>query len=113
MDRRFFIASAFAGCLALTVSTAFAKDAGWEGTWVGVTQKGGDVVITMAGGRASYQFRGSPVTVNSASVSGSTLTLGVGSLNGQIRVTKTGPNSAAYSYADSNGGSATATLKRR
>ena len=113
MNRRFFIAFGFAGGLALAASAASAKDVGLEGTWTGVTQKGGEIVLTVSGGRASYQFRGTSVTVNSASISGSTLTLGVGALNGQVKVKKTGPDTAAYSYADSTGGSASATLKRR
>ena len=113
MDRRFFFASAFAGGLALALSSASAKDAGWDGTWAGVTQKGGDVVVTVAGDRVSYQFRGSSVPVNSAAVSGSAVTLGVGSSNGQVRLKKTGADTASYSYSDSTGGSASATLKRR
>lgn len=113
MNRRTFIALGLAGGLALAASVASAKDAGWDGTWAGVTQKGGDVVITVSGGRASYQFRGASVPVNSAAISGTTLMLGVGSLNGQVRVKKTGADTAAYSYSDSSGGSASATLKRR
>jgi uncharacterized protein (DUF2141 family) len=113
MNRRTFIALGLAGGLALAASAASAKDAGLEGTWTGVTQKGGEIVVTVSGGRASYQFRGASVTVNSASISGTTLTMGVGALNGQVRVKKTGADTAAYSYSDSNGGSASATLKRR
>ena len=113
MDRRFFFISAFAGGLALALSSASAKDAGWDGTWTGVTQKGGDVAVTISGDRVSYQFRGASVPVNSASVSGSAVMLGVGSLNGQVRLKKTGSDTASYSYSDSNGGSAAATLKRR
>ena len=113
MNRRSFVGLAVAGCLAFPGSAAFAKDAGWDGTWTGVTQKGGDVVIAVSGGQVSYRFRGSSVAVNSASVSGSSLTLSVGSLNGKVSVKKTGADTASYSYSDPNGGSAAATLERR
>ena len=113
MNRRNFIASTVFGVVLMAASVVNAKDAGWDGTWAGTTAKGGDIVVTVSGGRATYAFRGSSVPVNSAAMSGQTLTLTVGALNGVVRLSKSGADSASYSYSDSSGGSATATLKRR
>ena len=113
MNRRTFVCSGLFLGLVVAASTASAKDAGWDGVWEGTTAKGGSVVVTVSGGEVSYTFRGSDVPVNSASVSANALTLKVGSMNGVVRLTKSGGTAAAYSYSDTSGGSASATLKRR
>lgn len=113
MNRRLFIVSALVSGLTVVASAASAKDAGWEGVWAGTTAKGGAVVVTVSGGQVSYSFRGEAVRVNSASMSGKTLTFTVGSLDGVVRLTKSGATNASYSYSDSTGGSASATLSRR
>lgn len=113
MNRRHLLCSGlFFGLLAVA-SPSSAKDAGWDGVWEGTTTKGGSIVVTVAGGQVSYVFRGSSVQVNSASLAGGKLTLTVGAMNGVVKLTKSGASTASYSYSDSSGGSASATLQRR
>ena len=115
MNRRHLISAALVFCVlgGGAIGSADAKDAGFDGTWTGVTAKGGDIVLTVSGGQVSYVFRGASVPINSASISGKTLTLSVGTLQARVSVTRTGPATANYSYSDPNGGSAAAVLTRR
>jgi len=69
------------------------------GTYAGKTAKGGDIVIVVPKtGTPSYRFRGSPVRVSGATLSGKTVTLNVGP-NGFGRVVLgVSGKGASYSY---------------
>jgi hypothetical protein len=101
-----------ASLIAATASAAFKTP--WDGEWVGTTNKGDAVDVTISGASVSgYQFKGQNVGVNSSSVSPKTVVFHVGYLNGEIRVTRTGETSASYTYSASDGGHATGKLNRR
>ena len=105
----------FAGALSLIATTAWAAfKTPWDGEWVGATNKGDPVDITISGSSVSgYQFKGQGVTVNSSTVAPKTVVFHVGFLNGEIRVTRTGEGTASYSYSASDGGHATGRLNRK
>lgn len=115
MNRRNLVLATIAGAVLLPLMGwgVQAKDAGFEGSWHGVTAKGGDVTVTVTGGQVTYIFRGAQVQVNGAEIRGGTLTLSVGALRGTVKLVRAGPTTANYSYSDSQGGSASAVLTRR
>ena len=92
---------------------ALAQGASLDGTWTGTTQRGGSVQITVAGNQAqSYVFRGQPVPVSGSRAFGNTLSFQSGS-TGTVTLTKGRGNTAQYSYSDTSGGNAAATLTRQ
>ncbi len=93
---------------------ARAQRAGWDGTWVGTTAKGGSVAVTIAGDSATqYVFRGEDVPVNQSGGNGKSFQLDVGSGHGTVRLTMSGQTKAKYSYKGPDGGTASATLVRQ
>jgi hypothetical protein len=108
----------FAGALtgaSLIAATAWAAfKTPWDGEWVGTTNKGDSVDVAISGASVSgYQFKGQYVTVNSSTVAPKTIVFHVGYLNGEIKVTRTGENTASYTYSASDGGHATGKLARK
>ncbi|TWF54654.1 hypothetical protein [Neorhizobium alkalisoli] len=96
-------------------SPAFSADFGdLAGTYSGKTAKGGDVLIVIPkSGNPTYRFRGAPVMVSSAKLSGKSIVLNVGSAGmGSIVLTPAGKGKMSYSYKDSWGGSASASLTK-
>jgi hypothetical protein len=86
--------------IALSSVISFAADFGdLAGTYSGKTAKGGDIVIVVPpSGTPTYRFRGSPVMVSSAKLSGKTITMNVGP-NGFGKVSLvTDGKGASYSY---------------
>jgi hypothetical protein len=114
MKRRAILTGGAFGIMMIAVP-AFAQQAGsWDGTWSGSTERGGSVLITISGNKASYAFRGQPVNVTGAQASGNSFTINVnGGIPGTVRLTKGKGQTAAYAYSDTGGGSAKATLSRR
>jgi len=105
-----------AACALMMAMPALAQQAGtWDGTWSGAPERGGSILITISGNRAaSYVFRGQPVNVTGSQASGNSFTISVnGGIPGTVRLTKGKGQNAAYTYADTGGGSAKATLSRR
>jgi hypothetical protein len=108
----FAAAMAASALVASTASAAFKTP--WDGEWVGTTNKGDSMDVTISGASVSgYQFKGQSVTINSSTVSPKTVVFHVGFLNGEIRVARTGENTASYSYSASDGGHATGKLNRK
>ena len=109
-----FLTIAFFGATVAVVSPVLAQTAGWDGTWVGTTAKGGSVAITIAGDSASqYVFRGEDVPVNQSGGSGKTFKLDVGAGHGTVDLMMMGKTKAKYSYHGADGGTASATLMRQ
>lgn len=97
------------------VSPALSADFGdLAGTYSGKTVKGGDVLIVIPkSGNPTYRFRGAPVMVSSAKLSGKTIVLNVGNNGmGSVTLTPSGKGKMSYSYKDSWGGSASASLTK-
>lgn len=93
---------------------AQAQQAGWDGTWVGTTAKGGSIAITIAGESATqYVFRGEDVPVNQSGGKGKSFQLNVGAGHGTVRLTMSGKAKARYSYQGADGGTASAMLMRQ
>jgi hypothetical protein len=115
LERRAFIGFAAGAIATLTTGASFAQGASWDGTWVGTTQKGGSVQVSVSGSRpASYVFRGQSVPITGASVSGNTMTINVnGGIPGTVTLTRGKGNAMSYSYSDTGGGTAAATLSKQ
>lgn len=93
---------------------ARAQQAGWDGTWVGTTAKGGAVAITISGEAATqYVFRGEDVPVNQSGSNGKSFQLDVGAGHGMVMLMMAGKTKAKYSYKGPDGGTASATLVRQ
>jgi hypothetical protein len=73
------------------------------------------VQVVVSGSKAaSYVFRGQPVNVTGSQASGNSLTINVnGGIPGTVRLTKGQGSTANYTYSDTGGGSAKATLTRQ
>lgn len=113
MIRR-FIAVALVGTFGSLPLAASAQTAGWDGTWLGTTAKGGSVAVTIAGDTATrYVFRGEDVPVNQSGGSGKSFQLDVGSGHGAVKLMMMGKTKARYSYQGPDGGTASATLVRQ
>lgn len=98
------------------IGSTQAQTAGsWDGTWSGTTERGGSVQVVVLGNRAtSYVFRGQSVNVTGSQAFGNNLTITVnGGVPGTVRLTKGKGQTANYTYSDTSGGSAKATLSRR
>jgi hypothetical protein len=111
MFRKFTIASIF---VALSAVASFAAEFGdLSGTYSGKTAKGGDILIVVPKtGTPSYRFRGSPVLVSSAKLSGKTISMNVGPTGmGKVVISSTG-NGMSYKYTDGQG-STVATLAKQ
>jgi hypothetical protein len=116
LERRALIGFAAGAVATLINGAAFAQGAAaWDSTWVGTTQRGGAVQVTVSGGRpASYVFRGQPVPITGASVSGNSMTINVnGGIPGTVKITRGMGNAVSYSYSDTGGGTAAATLTKQ
>jgi hypothetical protein len=113
--RRAFMGLTVAAVGALTAGAALAQGASWDGTWTGTTQRGGSVQVTISGGRpAAYVFRGQSVPITGASASGNTITISInGGIPGTVKLTRGRGNTVSYSYSDTGGGSAAATLAKQ
>jgi len=114
MKRRVILAGLAASVV--LIGSAHAQKAGsWDGTWSGTTERGGSVQVVVSGNKAaSYVFRGQPVNITGSQASASSLTINVnGGIPGTVRLTKGKGTSASYSYSDTGGGSAKATLTRQ
>ena len=112
--REMIFAGALTGAslVAATASAAFKTP--WDGEWVGATNKGDPVDVTISGPSVSgYQFKGQGVTVNSSTVAPKTVVFHVGFLNGEIQITRTGESTASYTYSASDGGHAAGKLTRK
>ena len=76
----------------------------WDGEWVGARSKGQTLDASISGASVSaYQYQGQNVTINSSSVSPKTVVFHVGRLNGEIKVVRTGENSASFTYSAPDG----------
>ncbi len=115
MNRRSLLglgAAAAAAVLATGAEAQQQRASSWDGTWTGTTERGGSVVVVVSGNRpVQYVFRGVPASINSAQVSGNTLTMTVGQVNGKVTLQRRG-NQATYTYSDAQGGTARATLNK-
>ena len=106
---------AFTGFLALAsaVASSSAMAQAMDGTWTGTTERGGSVQITVAQNQVqSYVFRGQSVPVYNSRASGGGLTFTAGSI-GTVTLTGVRGKTASYTYVDTQGGSAKATLTRQ
>lgn len=114
MKRRVILAS-LAASVVLIGSAQAQKAGSWDGTWSGTTERGGSVQVVVSGNKASsYVFRGQPVNVTGSQASGNSLTINVnGGIPGTVRLTKGKGQTASYTYSDTGGGSASATLTRQ
>jgi hypothetical protein len=108
--RRFLIAGLVTA--ASVCATADAMAQAMDGTWTGTTERGGSVQITVAKNQAqSYVFRGQSVPVHNSKATGNGLTFTAGNI-GTVTLTGGKGKTAAYTYSDTQGGSAKATLTR-
>lgn len=102
--------------LAVIAGPAVAQDKGWDGTWVGTTERGGSIQVSISGGSPrAYVFRGTQVPIGGVSVRGSTMTLSVagnGGSAGTVTLARRGAD-LGYTYSDTAGGKAAATLQRQ
>ncbi|AYD01903.1 hypothetical protein [Neorhizobium sp. NCHU2750] len=82
-------------------AAAFATEFGdLAGTYSGKTEKGSAVVFTIPkSGTPSYRFKGEPISVNTSSLSGKTITMRVGSGGGKITLTSTGKSTMQMQYS--------------
>lgn len=98
MIKRLLITAFAAFAFSAAVSTA-AEFGDLAGTYSGKTAKGADIVIVVPkSGSPTYRFRGAPVKVSNAKLSGKTITMNVGA-NGFGRVSlTTNAKGASYSY---------------
>jgi hypothetical protein len=99
--------------LAATISgPVLAPSSPWNGTWTGTTERGGSVQIVVSGNTpTAYIFRGQPAAISSPKASANALSFKVGT-TGTVTLTKAGAG-ARYSYSDTTGGNAAATLTRQ
>lgn len=96
-----------------TTAAVFQPAQPYVGTWTGTTASGGDVnILIPASGNPTYTFRGSPVPVRSAQMSGDTVVLQIGqSGTGRIVLTPVAPGQLRYDYTFQDQ-QATAVLSR-
>lgn len=97
MFQRILIASL---AVAFSFAISFAAEFGdLAGTYTGKTAKGGEIVIVIPpSGTPTYRFRGSPVMVSNAKLSGKTVTMNVGPEGlGRVSLVTDGKG-ASYSY---------------
>lgn len=103
---------------AIIISTSavsgFAAEFGeLAGTYSGKTAKGSSITVVIPkSGTPTYSFGGSSVSVNSATLSGKTVKLSVGTGGGSVTLTETGKGKLSYKYAF-KGDSASATLSKQ
>ncbi|AYD00660.1 hypothetical protein [Neorhizobium sp. NCHU2750] len=86
--------------IAFSSAASFAAEFGeLAGTYTGKTARGGEIVIVVPpSGTPTYRFRGSPVMVSNAKLSGKTITMNVGAEGlGRVSLVTDGKG-AAYSY---------------
>jgi hypothetical protein len=114
MNYRAMALAAALTAVSLIASPAWAFKTSWDGEWVGVTGKGDTLDVTISGASVSgYQFKGQGVTINSSAVEPKSVVFHVGYLNGEIKVVRTGENTASFSYSASDGGWAKGKLTRK
>jgi hypothetical protein len=112
--RAAIFAATLTGAILVTGAAWAAFKSPWDGEWVGATTKGDSMDVTISGPSVSaYQFKGQPITINSSSVTPKLIVYHVGNLNGEVKVTRTGENTAAFTYSASDGGHATGKLTRK
>jgi hypothetical protein len=108
--RRFLIASV--AFLATTVSSFAAEFGDLAGTYSGKTATGSPVqVVIPKSGTPSYRFMGDSVRVNSASLSGKTIKMNVGTGGGSVTLSSSGKGQMSYRYSF-KGNTASATLAK-
>ncbi len=111
MQRRLVLAGFVT--LATTFASSGAMAQAMNGTWTGTTERGGSIQITVAGNQVqSYVFRGQNVPVHNARISGNGLSFTAGNI-GTVTVSGAKGKTATYSYSDTQGGNARATLTRQ
>lgn len=114
MNRRIALLVAFAVLSLAPFSARAAFKTPWDGQWAGTTEKGDAVALSISGASVTaYQFKGQNIVINSSQVGPKTAIFHVGSLNGEIKLTRTGETAAAYAYSASDGGRAHAKLLRK
>ena len=111
MQRRLVIAGL------ITLKSIFASSGAiaqaMDGTWTGTTERGGSVQITVAKNQVqSYVFRGQNVPVYNSKASGNGLTFTAGN-TGTVTLSGGKGKTAVYTYSDTQGGNAKATLTRQ
>lgn len=100
--------------LGLLVSPALAQPPAWDGTWVGTTEAGASVAITISGAQATqYLYRGEDVAVNRSGARGKAFRMDVGTGHSAIQLNKAGKGQVRYSYQGSDGSTASATLAQQ
>ncbi len=98
--------------LAIVALPSLAGEASWDGVWEGSTENGAKVKVQFEGGEVRvYRFRGQSISLGFSSTDARQAKFGAGAA--LVTVTRTGPNTASFTYESPRMGNATATLSRK